>query len=339
MNSLTPGERLTTCSHCDKLKPESAFSPRKDQPGKVTSWCLDCMRGRQNARRQAQRAAKPIQPKPTVKLCLGSCGLTLPVEQFGWKDQKANRRREKCPACHNTDTRQYKSENREQLRARGRVYYADNRDERREAARLARIADPARFRAVAKKTKLKNKDRVRTDTQRRRDSLRGRGGKITAAELRALFARYGWRCVRCGHAAPLAFDHIDPHGPGNLANGQPLCTPCNSWKLTKVDESLDFRPNSPYDTRSDLPVGTVDIAMADAPVPEWVHHPRREIAAERTEKLCLGPLHTPDGLMLPIESFPIRSQKSGKPFRTTVCRDCKNVLQRQARADKASLSA
>jgi len=53
----------------------------------------------------------------------------------------------------------------------------------------------------------------------------------------AVYARDGWRCLRCGAAENLSLDHRIPYslgGPDTMENLQTLCMPCNDWKGVRV---------------------------------------------------------------------------------------------------------
>jgi HNH endonuclease len=62
--------------------------------------------------------------------------------------------------------------------------------------------------------------------------------KPIASEIREhVFARDGYRCVRCGSSGRLTLDHIYPWslgGPDTEDNLQTLCRPCNSSKGARV---------------------------------------------------------------------------------------------------------
>ncbi|MBT1161255.1 HNH endonuclease signature motif containing protein [Bifidobacterium sp. SO1] len=56
-----------------------------------------------------------------------------------------------------------------------------------------------------------------------------------------VYARDGYKCLRCGSTKNLTIDHIYPWSMGgrdDIDNFQTLCQSCNSWKHTKV---IDFR--------------------------------------------------------------------------------------------------
>lgn len=57
---------------------------------------------------------------------------------------------------------------------------------------------------------------------------------------------YGNRCLNCGASDRLCFDHVVPlsqGGENQLANGQPLCRKCNTFKGTIEVSSSDWRPD------------------------------------------------------------------------------------------------
>ncbi len=75
-----------------------------------------------------------------------------------------------------------------------------------------------------------------------RNRRRANGGKLTAAEWRAILEKYGNRCVSCGSPKNIELDHIVPlaHGGRHIAsNVQPLCAKCNLFKLAR---HIDYRP-------------------------------------------------------------------------------------------------
>jgi 5-methylcytosine-specific restriction endonuclease McrA len=63
----------------------------------------------------------------------------------------------------------------------------------------------------------------------------GRSGVPTPSRREQVYARDGFRCVRCGddNRATLTLDHIRPKSKGgdnSLENLQTLCRPCNTLK-------------------------------------------------------------------------------------------------------------
>jgi len=75
----------------------------------------------------------------------------------------------------------------------------------------------------------------------RRARKTGAGGSFTPEEWLLLCKKYHHKCLRCSKRRKLTADHIVPVSKGGtsyIANIQPLCKPCNSWKHTKF---IDFR--------------------------------------------------------------------------------------------------
>jgi 5-methylcytosine-specific restriction endonuclease McrA len=70
-------------------------------------------------------------------------------------------------------------------------------------------------------------------------------GSYTAEEFLALCEKHGDVCLRCRSGdAPLTPDHVVPLSLGDsnwIANIQPLCRRCNSWKNARV---MDYRPGA-----------------------------------------------------------------------------------------------
>jgi hypothetical protein len=74
---------------------------------------------------------------------------------------------------------------------------------------------------------------------------------FVSPDLRAaIYARDGYRCLRCKREENLQIDHVKPWSRGGYtteANLQTLCGRCNRWKGTK---EIDFRPTpepGPFD--------------------------------------------------------------------------------------------
>jgi predicted nucleic acid-binding Zn ribbon protein len=66
------------CGHCGKIKPTSAFSPQRNRPNGLTSWCKECRRLENRRKRDAQ-PKKPKQPRKRMPngLHCSVCGTEL----------------------------------------------------------------------------------------------------------------------------------------------------------------------------------------------------------------------------------------------------------------------
>ena len=135
---------------------------------------------------------------------------------------------------------------------RKRIWYQQNAERAREAARQDRAENPEKARiyrethqeqqaAYAHRWKKENPDKNRVRANRYYARRQGAAGDYTLQEWEAPCARYGYRCLCCGQQKPLSADHIVPvskGGANTIDNIQPLCKPCNS---RKGDKTIDYR--------------------------------------------------------------------------------------------------
>lgn len=86
-----------------------------------------------------------------------------------------------------------------------------------------------------------HQDQLKAHRQKRRAMLRGSNGSYTAGQWESLCAQHGHRCLCCKELKPLTVDHVIPlakGGSNDISNLQPLCSPCNLSKGTKI---IDYR--------------------------------------------------------------------------------------------------
>jgi len=91
--------------------------------------------------------------------------------------------------------------------------------------------------------RAKNADRF---TSEARQSIRMKRSPQHARVWPIIVAHYGGKCLNCGTDRAVCFDHVVPlsqGGENQLANGQPLCRACNSFKGALQDSSKDYRPD------------------------------------------------------------------------------------------------
>ena len=62
-----------------------------------------------------------------TKVCT-KCGETKAVGEFGWKNRAKGKQKSRCKVCRSADTKQYRKDNREAVRAQQRQHYDDNRE-------------------------------------------------------------------------------------------------------------------------------------------------------------------------------------------------------------------
>lgn len=141
------------------------------------------------------------------KACV-KCLAWLPLEKFARHKGCAGGRRNTCTTCE------------------GRQAYATSRAKKIAAVRRWQDAHPA-------------ESRIHRQAARARRYLREKGGKVTAAEIAALFVQYDHKCAYCGTAKADSIDHVVPLARGGahaIENLLPACLDCNRSKHAK---SLD----------------------------------------------------------------------------------------------------
>lgn len=79
------------------------------------------------------------------------------------------------------------------------------------------------------------------------------GNGINPSKKRSVYAKAGFKCLKCGSLNNLTVDHVVPLVKGGthaIANLQCLCVGCN---LEKGEEIVDYRPNATRQTPSQTP--------------------------------------------------------------------------------------
>lgn len=219
------------CAKCGAFKDSSSFPPSKKSPDGLFSYCRDCRKVYDAAR----RAGDPERYR----------------EQFAkWRaanlehDRERNRR---YIAEHREERREYSrkyaDEHPEQVIAATRRWQKARPDLHRANAVRYRSRNPQKARAVIYAWKHRNPDRVREMRRNYRARKNGALGHFTDQEWRDLCAQYGNVCLACGSSAPLTADHVVPltrGGSDTIDNIQPLCAVCNSKKRARI---IDYRPS------------------------------------------------------------------------------------------------
>ncbi len=125
--------------------------------------------------------------------------------------------------------RAYYLANKEKILGKNKMHHDAPRDERQE---------------YMKEWRAQNGEKMKVHHKNRHARKRGATGRYTPLEWATLKEAYDYKCLRCGRQEPeitLTVDHVVPlvHGGANdVANLQPLCASCNSWKH---DRTVDYR--------------------------------------------------------------------------------------------------
>lgn len=204
---------MKTCRKCDQEHPIDDYTIDTRYKDGRYPWCAACRRAWRQGRKDKQRQL-----------------------HADWRDR-----------------------NREHVRMQGRDYYRNNADARERNRSAGRIRDRHRWHADQEYRDKKNAQKLRAyyenpaqrnrhltsvkiNVHRRRALIRALIEHFTAAEWRDLCARYGDRCLSCGHTGKLTPDHVVPlsrGGSNTIDNIQPLCLRCN---LRKHARTIDYRP-------------------------------------------------------------------------------------------------
>lgn len=220
------------CTVCGEKKPFAAFSPKKG--GGHYRRCKAC----EAARRRQYAVVHAIEIRESRR-------------RLYYADIEASR----------SKNRAYYQAHIEKKRAQDRKRYArpENYAKRREKSKAYYAQHLEREQALgrerARRWRKAKPEQKAFQGRRRRARKLSTPGAHSEAQWRALKARYGHRCLRCGRAEPevaLTRDHVVPLGtPGasdDIGNIQPLCGPCNSWKGRRT---IDFRPGTPAEPGAD----------------------------------------------------------------------------------------
>jgi 5-methylcytosine-specific restriction endonuclease McrA len=197
------------------------------------------------------------------KLC-PKCDTQKPTTAFNKDRKRPDGLAFSCRVCENARGRDYYARNREKVLARTSEYHQANPDVARKAKKkwkinhreqhltstrersaAWRLVNRVKDRLASLRWAKENPDAYRTNQMNRRARMRGSEGTFTKQEWQEMKARYNYRCLRCGRGEPeikLSIDHIVPivlGGANDIANIQPLCRACNASKGAR--EIIDYR--------------------------------------------------------------------------------------------------
>jgi 5-methylcytosine-specific restriction endonuclease McrA len=210
MNILTDKR----CTKCEGWKNKSEFHKDKSRKDALFPWCKECVK--ENTTEYYKNNAERI--RQSVK--------------------------------------EYRLANPEKIKSNKILWVKNNPEKRRKIGlrwyhahkmlmpRFIRGPNIERNKEKSRQWAREHPDRRAEQQRNRRAQKKGSGGKITAAEWRALKEFYDYTCLRCGQKEPdvkLTLDHVKPlklGGTHTIDNAQPLCLSCNCSKQAK---HIDYR--------------------------------------------------------------------------------------------------
>jgi len=154
-----------------------------------------------------------------MKCCI-DCGELKPLSEYYKHPRMADGHLNSCKECRKAyqSSRPYDKEYERQR----------NQMEKRKAFHAANL----------KRWRRENPQKLAVQLARRRARKPNAEGDFAAEDFEALCEKHGNVCLRCGDGdALLTPDHVIPlslGGSKHIANIQPLCGKCNSWKNVKV---------------------------------------------------------------------------------------------------------
>lgn len=226
---ITADGTMKRCPKCKEWKPLDGFNVVQTSKHGVSSGCKACV----NEEHRRYRVLNADKEAAAAKRYRENNRALLAAR---WRAAYQKDRTKFLERA-----KRYNEANREKIQERRRNYRERERERGRQAYQKNRLKHLAWNLRYRRQDPAANRARV----ARRRARLHGNGGSYTAAEWRALCAKYDHRCLACGQQEPaiqLTVDHVVPivhGGSNNIDNIQPLCFKCNQAKRTKT---IDYRP-------------------------------------------------------------------------------------------------
>ena len=178
------------------------------------------------------------QRQTTNRKCLACKRLNSKEYMDAWIAKNRDKVREygrKYSRSHRAQTRAYYEQNIDKALARSREWRLANPEAGRQAVEAWHKAHPDRVKRIHRKWVESNPEKVAVQSRLHRAKRRNADGKHTAAEVSALLAKQGGKCVYCHKSIVSKYhaDHIVPLARGGtnwITNIQLTCPTCNHRK-------------------------------------------------------------------------------------------------------------
>jgi 5-methylcytosine-specific restriction endonuclease McrA len=156
------------------------------------------------------------------------CSETKKVKHYGLNKARKDGLTAYCLSCTRAYLREWKSNNKDKVKAEGRRYRATH-----SAAILERK------KAWRKKNPARESLSVIASSHNKRARRLGLPGHLTVQDVLWIYEYYGEKCMDCGTRENLELDHVKPMSLGGAnfpSNIQLTCTKCNRdryWRIKR----------------------------------------------------------------------------------------------------------
>lgn len=220
---------MKTCAACQTPKPTSEFHKRSRAKDGLATWCKECVKAYDIARRQDPAVSERLRVQGREYRLAHKGEIAAAAKRLRERDAENIRAKKRTYYLANraaiiAKVQQWTIENPERARARRQRYYADHGE---------------KIRAYVRQWNTENPDRRVAARARRRAWQQGDPRTVTARDLTRLLLHYRGACAYCTTplTAGLHWDHVIPlsrggrHAIGNLV---PACPSCNYDKAARL---------------------------------------------------------------------------------------------------------
>lgn len=245
---------MKTCNKCFVEKAEDCFSIRKTSKDGYRNACKQCV---SKSKAEYFQKNKDIISKKTRKYALDNLEKTKEYKKQYYQDNKeknkdARKLYEKMYAKNNREklnekAKKWADKNRDKINLQKRLLYKENPSINIEAVKKWQLKNPDRVRSYTEKRKesgyfskykKENKEKTNSDTRNRRARIKNAVGTHSSDDINKLLVHSKGRCYWCGikFNDDYHVDHVYPiklGGENHVGNLCLSCPKCNTKKGCK----------------------------------------------------------------------------------------------------------